>query len=410
MAETRSEAGAAGAQEISARLLTFRYVIALAILAMIALASHVSFTRVLRENGGSTYLNVVSGQQQTLVQVIARHAAQYAGGDATARGGLTREIEQLARDHAELIAHMEEGKLPGSVTAALRSVYDGDDDLRRGMEDYITAARAVAAGEPGSAETARALAPLVAAADGQIHDHLHRIVDIYDTYAIDQFARLERMQNYMLAMVFLTLAMEAGIIFNPMVRRIVRYTSDLLKLASTDPLTGLLNRRSFMDDAFSEVRRARRDGRPSCLISIDADHFKRINDTLGHQAGDQVLKAMAATLAGNIRKADVLGRVGGEEFAVLAPDLGLEGALQLAERLRGDIARLRTPTDAGPVSFTVSIGVTQVRDDETDLTQPLNRADKALYAAKASGRNQVAEFTGETDAPPVRPGPVTQAG
>ncbi len=394
MPETHSGAEHAAAQEISARILTFRYVIALAILAMIALASHVSFTRVLRENGGSIYLNVVSGQQQTLVQVIARHAAQYSAGDTAARAALAREIEQLAGEHAELIAHMEEGKLPGSVTAALRSVYDGDDDLRNGMRTYLSTAREVLASQPDTAEQKRPLALLFAAADGPVQDGLKKIINIYDSYTIEQFLRLERMQNYMLAMVFLTLALEAGIIFNPMVRRIVRYTSDLLRLASTDPLTGVLNRRSFLDSAFGEVRRARRDRKPCSLMSIDADHFKRINDTQGHQAGDQVLKAMAATLANSVRKGDVLGRVGGEEFAVLAPDLSLEGALRLADRLRGEIARLRTATDAGFVSFTISIGVTQILDDESDLTPALGRADKALYAAKSAGRNKVAEFNG----------------
>lgn len=404
MPGNRSGAATEAAPEISARILTFRYVIALAILAMIAVASHISFTRVLRENGGSTYLNVVSGQQQTAVQLIARYASQYADGDGSARDKLMRGIDQLASDHEELIAVMEAGKLPEAVIASLRSVYLGDTGLKTRVEDYVATARRLAIAQPDSDQFRQDLALLLADADGAVHDGFRRIVNIYDTYTIEQLRRLERMQNSMLTMVFLTLAMEAGIIFNPMVRRIVRYTSDLLKLASTDPLTGLLNRRSFLDSAFGEVRRARRDGAPSCLMSIDADHFKRINDTQGHQAGDQVLKAMAAALAARSRKNDVLARVGGEEFAILLPDMTLEHALQMAERLRGDIARLRTPTDAGFVSFTISIGVTQVRDEETELTPALNRADKALYAAKSAGRNQVAEFTGVDDPIPLADG------
>lgn len=404
MPGNRSGAATEAAPEISARILTFRYVIALAILAMIAVASHISFTRVLRENGGSTYLNVVSGQQQTAVQLIARYASQYADGDGSARDKLMRGIDQLASDHEELIAVMEAGKLPEAVIASLRSVYLGDTGLKTRVEDYVATARRLAIAQPDSDQFRQDLALLLADADGAVHDGFRQIVNIYDTYTIEQLRRLERMQNSMLTMVFLTLAMEAGIIFNPMVRRIVRYTSDLLKLASTDPLTGLLNRRSFLDSAFGEVRRARRDGAPSCLMSIDADHFKRINDTQGHQAGDQVLKAMAAALAARSRKNDVLARVGGEEFAILLPDMTLEHALQMAERLRGDIARLRTPTDAGFVSFTISIGVTQVRDEETELTPALNRADKALYAAKSAGRNQVAEFTGVDDPIPLADG------
>jgi len=410
MPDLPSGAENGAAQEVSARILTFRYVIALAILAMIAVASHVSFTRVLRENGGSTYLNVVSGQQQTLVQLIARYASQYADGNMDAHEKLVHATDQLAADHQELIGHMNAAKLPEAVIAALRSVYLGDTNLKAGIESYVASARRVAAARPDTPAIRQDLALVIADADGAVYEGLRRIVNIYDTYAIEQLRRLERMQNSMLTMVFLTLAMEAGIIFNPMVRRIVRYTSDLLKLASTDPLTGLLNRRSFLDSAFAEVRRARRDGAPSCLMSIDADHFKRVNDTQGHQAGDQVLKAMATTLAARIRKNDVLARVGGEEFAILLPHLTLEHALQMAERLRGDIARLRTPTAAGFVSFTISIGVTQVRDDETELAPALNRADKALYAAKSAGRDQVAEFTGADEPIPMSADGTTRAG
>jgi diguanylate cyclase (GGDEF)-like protein len=394
MPETRSGSGHEAAQEISARILTFRYVVALAILAMIAVASHVSFTRVLRENGGSTYLNVVSGQQQTLVQLVARYAAQYAAGDMAARDKLVRETDRLATDHAALIRHMEEARLPEAVIASLRSVYLGDSDLRTQMEAYVARARRIAALQPGSAAMRGEVDVLLGTADGAVYEGLKRIVDIYNSYTIQQLVRLERMQNSMVVMVFLTLALEAGIIFNPMVRRIVRYTSDLLKLASTDPLTGVLNRRSFLESASAELRRAHRNGKPSCLMSIDADHFKRINDTHGHLAGDQVLKAMASTLAARIRRGDVLGRIGGEEFAVLVPGMAIEPALQLAERLRSDIARLTTPTDAGSVSFTVSIGVTPVREEEGELTAALGRADKGLYAAKSGGRNQVAEFSG----------------
>ncbi|MGE0668563.1 MAG: GGDEF domain-containing protein [Sphingomonadales bacterium] len=401
MPDKRAGAELPDAPEVSARILTFRYVIALTILAMIALASHVSFTRVLRENGGSTYLNVVSGQQQTLVQLVARYASQYAGGEGAARDALIANTDALAGDHAELIAQMQAGSLPDAVIASLRSVYLGPADLKARIEAYVATARRIAAAEPGTPGIEADLHSLLAEADGAVQEGLRLIVNIYNTYTIEQLKRLERMQNSMVVMVFLTLALEAGIIFNPMVRRIVRYTTDLLKLASTDPLTGLLNRRSFLDIAFAEVRGARRDGTPSCLLSIDADHFKRINDTQGHQAGDQVLKAMAATLSARIRKDDVLGRIGGEEFALLAPGMSLEQTLQLAERLRGDIARLRTPTDVGFVSFTVSIGVTQVRDDEADLAPALGRADKALYAAKSAGRNRVAEFTGADEPIPL---------
>lgn len=402
MPEHRSEAGHAAAEEISGAVLTFRYVVALAILAIIAVASHVSFTKVLRENGGSTYLNLVSSQQQTAAQRMARYGIQYTAGDDGARGRLMQETDAFEAAHRQLIAHMEARKLPEAVIAALKSVYYGNADLKTEIDRYIAEARDLAAAGPGSPAMKDDAAAMARDADGPVYGGLKQIVDLYDGYTVDQLRRLERMQNYMLAMMFLTLAMEVVIIFNPMVQRIMRYTADLVHLASTDPLTGLLNRRSFLEKAYAEVKRARREGKPSCLLAIDADHFKHINDTHGHLMGDTVLKVMANAIAGHIRKTDVLGRTGGEEFAVLLPEVPLDMALQMAERLRTGILQLEVATEAAPVHFSISIGVTQVRMDEGDLAPALSRADKALYAAKEGGRNRVVASSGLDNLPPAR--------
>jgi diguanylate cyclase (GGDEF)-like protein len=229
----------------------------------------------------------------------------------------------------------------------------------------------------------------VSQSDGDLYKGLQHIVLAYERSSTQELQRLQRMQNSLLVVVFLTLAMEAAIIFQPMVRRIMRYTGELLHLASTDSLTGLLNRRTFVERAFEKARAARRDGRPSCLLVMDADGFKRINDTHGHAIGDDVLKAMSERLSSRIRKEDVLGRIGGEEFALLLPDTRVEAARQLAERLRSAIEELEILTPDGPIRFTMSVGVSAIRFDEGDLTAALARADRALYEAKASGRNRV---------------------
>lgn len=124
-------------------------------------------------------------------------------------------------------------------------------------------------------------------------------------------------------------------------------------------------------------------------MMCDLDHFKAINDTHGHAAGDEVLKQVAAVARSVLRTADLLGRIGGEEFAVLLPDSDTVSAAIAAERLREAIAKARIPTAEGEITVTVSIGITMLCSEDTLADHPLARADKALYAAKATGRNRV---------------------
>ncbi len=169
-------------------------------------------------------------------------------------------------------------------------------------------------------------------------------------------------------------------------------------LAHTDALTGMLNRRRFTDLAADELSRALRHNTPVALLMIDLDHFKAVNDRLGHAGGDAVLRCFADTAHSVMRQGDVFGRVGGEEFAALLPQTTLEGALVMAERLRQRI--LAQPAVVGGVvlQFTVSIGVAAwpgpagadgAPSAEADIDRLMVAADRALYAAKAQGRDRV---------------------
>ncbi len=163
---------------------------------------------------------------------------------------------------------------------------------------------------------------------------------------------------------------------------------ELRALASVDGLTGIANRRHFLELCEKELSRAQRYNHPLALMMMDVDHFKRVNDTYGHAAGDEVLKQLAATCAANLRGPDILGRLGGEEFAVAMPECGIEAAGHAAERLRQRLAKIEVPSEQGAISFTISIGVIVLKSGE-DLTAALDRADKAMYAAKQGGRNRV---------------------
>lgn len=182
-------------------------------------------------------------------------------------------------------------------------------------------------------------------------------------------------------------------------REIARRTEveyELIRLATQDALTGLSNRRHFLDRAEREIQRAARSKSTASLLYLDVDHFKSVNDTYGHATGDDVLKIVAATVSEALRPYDFVGRLGGEEFAVLLPGTDLAGAMVVAERVRLAVAAAVTPIDptpekpTGKLQVTVSIGAGSAKSGES-LEALIARADEALYAAKRGGRNQVRE-------------------
>jgi diguanylate cyclase (GGDEF)-like protein/PAS domain S-box-containing protein len=170
---------------------------------------------------------------------------------------------------------------------------------------------------------------------------------------------------------------------------------ELRLMASTDPLTGLLNRRRFLEQAETEFLRSQRYQHELAAVMLDIDHFKTINDTHGHFVGDQVLIAMSRAAENLLRGTDILGRWGGEEFVILMPETPLAGAAILAERLREVLARLAVDTTAGTLHFTVSAGVAARDATDADITDILQRADSALYAAKQHGRNRIQVLAAE---------------
>ena len=164
---------------------------------------------------------------------------------------------------------------------------------------------------------------------------------------------------------------------------------ELQRLATTDTLTGILNRRQFIILAEQGVERSRRYGRTLALLLYDIDHFKQVNDTFGHQAGDIVLRELAKLVHEQLRRNDIEGRVGGEEFAVLLPETTISEAVVLAERIRGIIENFAINIGETSLHITASFGVTAVKETDVALDSIYKRADSALYEAKNAGRNRV---------------------
>jgi diguanylate cyclase (GGDEF)-like protein len=194
-----------------------------------------------------------------------------------------------------------------------------------------------------------------------------------------------------------SLALENAVLFTALRRRSGELETILERYleaehdAQTDPLTGLANKRYFREQGRREEAIARRYKRPLSLLIADIDHFKKINDTYGHLTGDAALKAVSNTLSKCLRGSDLIARWGGEEFVVLSPTTNQHEARGLAERLRQAIERLEGTDEAGnPLPrITISLGVAEFKETDEQLDAALDRADRALLAAKEAGRNRV---------------------
>jgi len=175
--------------------------------------------------------------------------------------------------------------------------------------------------------------------------------------------------------------------------RLIRAQEALRELATHDPLTGLLNRRASLDSLSTELSRAYRSGNPVCIVMGDIDHFKRINDTHGHLAGDEVLCEVARRMQRSLRRYDTIGRFGGEEFLLVLPECSLEEGVKLAERICHLVRSEPLKAKNEPLQVSISLGVTVAnRLAPEDLEALLGAADAALYRAKEAGRDRV-EFS-----------------
>jgi diguanylate cyclase (GGDEF)-like protein len=376
--------------------ITRTYIVALGMIALLSLISHITLERVIAAHEGSGEIINVSGRQRMLSQKIAFDASLYVlKGDAAARDDLIAATGRLEQAHRQLLGNDPAVPLAAPLSEAVRAIYFrppylADEQVRR----YLDYARIVAneADGPGTPAGTLAYDGLIALARGPLLPALEAVVVQHQRESEAQLAKLRVIQMLVLGVLLVTLAVEAVLVFRPMARRMRHYAAELLAMATVDPLTGALNRRAFMERSRVEIERARRHGRPLSLLMLDGDHFKQVNDAYGHAAGDEALRVLTRTVASLLRASDCVGRFGGEEFVVLAPETSMEGACQLAERIRAIMAGTLIAHGETEFHLTVSIGATEIGADEMDITPALARADSALYRAKEQGRNRVSSF------------------
>lgn len=193
--------------------------------------------------------------------------------------------------------------------------------------------------------------------------------------------------QFLFISLYIMLTITAAFGFMMMVAEKLR--DELARLATLDPLTGIYNRRTMVDLAERELARATRAGTRVAALMLDLDHFKQVNDRYGHAAGDEVLRQFVATAQRCLRKQDLIGRYGGEEFFIVLPDTSREEALLVAQRLRTEVEHTRAAVRDISIAFTISVGLAHSGHSGFDLDALLRDADAALYCAKERGRNQV---------------------
>lgn len=214
-----------------------------------------------------------------------------------------------------------------------------------------------------------------------MRDTLRNEIGLRDRYAAELVAHRERLEE---------LVAERTSALEQKTQELQHQKDEMQRLAHTDSLTGVPNRRRFRELAEQEMARCRRYGRPLSVLMLDIDHFKLINDTWGHDVGDRAIRALCAECLRQLRPGDAIGRWGGEEFAILLPETDSTNARAVAERIRAAISAIRVQLGADDsVAFTASIGVATLEAEQSSIDAVLKGADKALYLAKQAGRDRV---------------------
>ncbi|MBK4736062.1 diguanylate cyclase [Noviherbaspirillum pedocola] len=375
--------------------MTSAYLLALTLVAFLSVAAHLVLDSVINEQLNSANVLHVAGQQSMYPQRITYSAMEYVeGGDPEARERLEDAIKSFRRNHTFLMTGGFNSDTFFELSTSVRDVYYGtSQDFDRRTRQFIAAAEKVA-----STKDPEALLYLRTEARKNM---LNLAETVARDIAMEANARIERLraiQKCVVVILLLTLALEGVFIFRPLVRRIVLYATRLYEHATRDPLTGLLNRRAFFDFATRVQSASRRYNHAFSVIMLDIDHFKKINDTFGHDKGDDALRLLARILNENLRESDIVARMGGEEFVIALPNSDGRGATIVAESLR---KRIEETAEKDVPRFTISVGVTEKIAVQDTVERMLKRADDALYQAKRGGRNRVQMYEAAPVPPPT---------
>lgn len=380
------------------KFLTAGYIAGLSLIAGMSVGAHYVAKKVISEQENSAKTVNLAGRQRMLSQRSALYLSKLSlnPADLEIRGKLSSAIDLFEKSHVNLLGGEGDAVVvPGLSAAEAEKVYFNEpDNLDRMVKEYILNVRGFLSLPPEDLPYFDKVAETISLAEGVLLQKLDGAVKAYEVSADTKIADLAYIQTVTIYSVIAMILIEAVLIFRPLVNRVSDYSSRLESLAKSDPLTGVANRRMFFECLNEEFMRAKRYERPLSLLILDLDHFKSVNDTYGHPAGDTVLKTVSKLISNNIRNQDLFGRVGGEEFCVLFPETDITNAKVVASKILGLLQSELISVGSGhkldKIVVTSSIGLAEIDHiADEDADQLYKRADKALYEAKENGRNQV---------------------
>lgn len=379
-------------------MLTVSYIVALALLAGMSVGAHYVVKRVIYEQKESARTINVAGRQRMLSQRTALFLTDLVDENSPrALINLTQSLNLFEKSHKALTIGDEDIGLSGAVPEPLFKIYYEDphnlDLLVHKFTQDIRAIIEDAQLNGGEFDTVK-VEEIRNLAKGKLLSTLDLAVKKYEEVADAKIARLVDIQTISISAILVLIMLEALIIFRPLIRKVKEYATKIEEYAITDNLTGAFNRRSIFEFISKEISRSSRYEYDFSLVMCDIDHFKEVNETYGQTVGDAALKHFVEIMQANMRKEDILGRFGGEEFMIILPQTDNLKAKRVTEKLR--LALENTPLmvkqgrEVKEIPVTASFGLVTY-DEKIDKTSDeiYARADRAVYEAKEQGRNRV---------------------
>jgi diguanylate cyclase (GGDEF)-like protein len=382
------------------RNMTFTYVISLSVIASLSMVVHFMLDNIIAQQTDTAIVVNISGQQRMLSQRISLLTIEYLNtGSAQLKNEVVQALNTLHKNHQFLLQnHLVslQNKQPSPLSDSMQNLYfrlphQVDDKIKHfselinqtlNLDIPIDVSKGI---EYGKSQDRR----FWQLAKTSLLDSLNLVVKQYESESLFKVNELRWAQQLVFWIILLTLLVEALFIFRPMVSRVTHYAERLKKEANFDYLTGLLNRRAFAILAANTVAECQRYEHPLSLLTLDIDHFKSVNDSYGHDAGDTALQYVSNIIKNTVRESDTVARFGGEEFVVLLPKTKAVDAQLLAEKIRQNIENSPLTLKNEMIKMTISCGVSRFDPLEASIDAMLKRADRALYQAKKRGRNQV---------------------
>jgi diguanylate cyclase (GGDEF)-like protein len=381
-----------------ARALSWAYILAFSVIAMFTLAGHGTTFYIMKKQAESTEVTYHISRLRGLVQRIPYHIINYKQHVSEVdRMILLQAIKEVEASHEFLTEKVGKNETisPRLSEIYFRSRFEINDNMALFLdkislcsnEDHQYGQPAEVCEQASQNLNAGLLTALTGGFDVALEGYREETIRKIDSY--------HRLQVIGTLIILLVLLLEGALIFRPLIHKITVYHRLLLKQALEDPLTKLRNRRAFVRSATGELRQAARDKESVSVVLMDLDKFKLVNDNYGHDVGDSVLKHFSKMLRKHLRGGDIIGRIGGEEFAVVLPrETGKDLAFQVLDRMRALVADTPCPYNdkSGKLcylNYSVSIGVVSLVPVGETIEELLARADEMLYKAKETGRNKV---------------------